>query len=116
MINFLGSWVLSHYYNKKSSAQIEKLFENLLAIFQDWAKSFDEKWPQSKPSEVELLKLFQQALDTGEIVHDPILGYVACPECNAPASDFQGEFLGDECHEVVRKTCPHCHWSKDVEL
>jgi hypothetical protein len=82
----------------------------------DWAKPIIEKLPQSKPTEAELLKLFQEALNTGDVVPDPIFGYVACPNCKAPASDFQEDGFGDEHHTIVVKTCPHCGWSEQAEL
>jgi hypothetical protein len=99
------SWVITHIYYKKSSKEIP-----------DWAKPIIKKLPQSKPTRAKLLKLFQDALNTGDIIADPMLGHVACPKCKAPASDFEEQLFEDEHHTVVSKTCPHCGWSKDVEL
>jgi len=99
------SWAVTHFYYKKASTDIP-----------DWAKQIVEKLPQSKPTESELLELFQEALDTGDVVPDPILGYVACPNCKAPASDFEEKGFGDEYHTIVVKTCPHCGWSETAEL
>jgi len=99
------SWVVAHIYYKKSSREIP-----------DWAKPIIEKLPQSKPTDAELLELFQEALSTGDVLPDPILGHVACPNCKAPASDFKEEGFGDEHHTIVVKTCPHCGWSEHAEL
>ncbi len=99
------SWVVTHIYYQKSSNEIP-----------DWAKQLVEKLPQSKPSEAELLELFQQALNTGEIVPDPLLGHVACPDCKAPASDFKDKSFGDEYHTIIVKSCPHCGWNDHAEL
>jgi transcriptional regulator with XRE-family HTH domain len=61
-----------------------------------------------------LLRLFQQALDLGEVRPDPLLGHVACPLCDAPAADFAHKTIGDDIHTVVIARCPHCGWSEDV--
>jgi hypothetical protein len=60
------SWLVTHIYHKKSSTEIP-----------DWAKPIIDKLPQSQPTESELLELFQEALNSGDIVPDPILGHVA---------------------------------------
>lgn len=99
------SWFVTHIYHHKSSTEIP-----------DWAKPIVEKLPPSRPPEAELLKLFQQALNTGEIVPDPLLGHVACPDCKAPASDFKDKTFGDEYHTIIVKSCPHCGWNDHAEL
>jgi hypothetical protein len=99
------SWLVTHIYYKKSSTEIP-----------DWAKPIIDKLPQSQPSESELLELFQEALNSGDIIPDPILGHVACPNCKSPASDFEEKGFGDEYHTIVVKTCPHCGWSDHAEL
>jgi hypothetical protein len=101
------SWLVTHIYYKKSSTKIP-----------DWAKPIIDKLPQSQPTESELLELFQEALNSGDIVPDPIFGHVACPNCKAPASDFEKkEFYEDErCFTFVDITCPHCGWRDHTEL
>ena len=101
----LISWMLAHIYYKKSSKEIP-----------DWAKPIIKKLPQLQPSTNELLELFQEALNSGDIIPDPILGHVACPNCKAPASDFEGKGFGDENHTIIVKTCPHCGWSDHAEI
>lgn len=105
VVSVFITWVVARFYYKKSLTHIP-----------DWAKPLVEKLPQSKPSEAELLKLFQEALNTGEIVPDPIFGHVACPECKNPASDFQEKILGDEYHTIIVKSCAHCGWNDHAEL
>jgi len=97
------SWCIAYIYHHKASTEIP-----------DWAKPIVERLPPSRPPEAELLKLFQQALNTGEVVPDPLLGHVACPECKAPGSDFQEESFGDEYLTLIVKSCPHCGWSEDA--
>ena len=105
VVSIFITWVVAHIYYKKT-----------LTHTPDWAKQFVENLPQSKPSEAELLKLYQEALNTGEIVPDPILGHVACPECKNPASDFQEKIFGDEYHTIIVKSCPHCGWNDHAEV
>ena len=99
------SWLSTHVYYKKSSTQIP-----------DWAKPIVEKLPQSKPTDEELLQLFQEALDSRSAIPDPVLGHVACPECFSPSSDFHETSYGNDSHTVVIKTCPHCGWSDHTEV
>jgi hypothetical protein len=99
------SWCLTHIYYRKSSKEIP-----------DWAKPIIEKLPKTKPSGAELLELFQDALDSKQIIPDPILGHVACPNCKAPSSDFETKCFGDENHTIIVKSCPHCGWSDHAEV
>ena len=41
-----------------------------------------------------LLGPFQQALDSGEVRANPLLGHVACPTCHAPAGEFTRKTFG----------------------
>ena len=97
------SWIFTHAYYKKSSKNIP-----------DWAKLLVENLPKSKPTDTELLKIFEEALDTGSIVQDPVFGHVACPKCYAPASDFEESGGADGVPLYI--TCPHCGWSAGVEV
>ncbi len=101
------AWILAHAYYKKSSKNIP-----------DWAKPLVEKLPKSRPTDSELLKIFEEALDTGSIVQDPVFGHVACPNCYAPASDFEEKGHTDLYSErtYVFVTCPHCGWSDGGEV
>jgi RNase P subunit RPR2 len=99
------SWLISHIYNKKSSAQIP-----------EWAKPIIEKFPEKPPTKEELLNLFQDALDKGEVELDPVVGYVACPECQASAKDFKKTAFEDHIRTVVVVECPHCGWKKTIEV
>ena len=71
------SWLISYIYYKKSSVQIP-----------DWAKPIIKRLPEEPPTKDKLLELFQDALDKGEVEVDPVVGYVACPECKASSKDF----------------------------
>jgi len=68
------------------------------------------------PTKEKLIELFQEALDTGEAEIDPIFGYVACPQCKAPAKDFKKKGFGDDYTTVVHVYCPHCGWSNTAEI
>jgi hypothetical protein len=100
------SWVITYSYYRKASREIP-----------DWAKPIVERLPQSPPTKEQLLELFQDALDKGEINPDPIFGYVACPKCKAPSSDFKHRIYSNEPRgDVAIVECPHCGWSNDTEL
>lgn len=99
------SWFVTYIYYRKSTSEIP-----------EWAKPIIDKLPPEQPSQEKLLELFQEALNNEEIIPDPILGHVACPECKTTASDFQEKSYGDDYHTIVVKTCPHCGWSEQVEV
>ena len=91
------SWLISHIYYKKSSVKIP-----------EWAKPIIERLPEEPPTNDRLLEIFQDALNRGEVEVDPIVGYVACPECKASSKDFKKTAYGDDMHTVVTVECPHC--------
>ena len=101
----LLSWFITHVYHKKSSNEPP-----------EWAKPFIAKLPDEPPTKEKLLELFQNALDTGKVTIDYDIGCVACPQCNAPSSDFKKSGYGDDNHGVLFVECPHCGWveSRDV--
>ena len=107
VVGFIGgaafSWLISHQYYKKSSAQIP-----------DWAKPIIEKFPEKTPTKEELLNLFQDALNRREVEIDPVVGYVVCPECQASARDFKKTAVEDHTRTVAVVECPHCGWNKTI--
>lgn len=99
------SWFVTHIYYRKSST-----------VVPEWAKPIIERLPEEPPTKERLLELFQDALDKGEIVPHPEFGYVACPECNAPSTDFEEEFWEAEGRSALYVKCPHCGWSYHSEI
>jgi rubredoxin len=99
------SWAIAHAYYKKSSTEPP-----------DWAKPIIAKLPEEPPSQEKLVELFQDALDKGEAEIDPITGYAACPQCKAPAKDFERQGFGDDDVYVVSIKCPHCGWDEDSQV
>ena len=102
---FLLSWLIAHFYYHRSSTQIP-----------NWAKPVIENLPEQPPSKVELLRLFQEHLDSGEIEVHPALGCVACPDCGESSQNFKEKVYGDDAHTIVAVTCPSCGWSENAEV
>ncbi len=101
----LTSWLTTHWYFKKSSKEVP-----------EWFKPTLNKLPNEKPSKEQLLELFQDALNYGEIKQHPILGHVACPECKAPLKDLEEKLFGDDAHTIVSVSCTHCGWNETTEV
>jgi RNase P subunit RPR2 len=99
------AWIIAHFYYRRTSNTIP-----------EWAKLFVEHLPVQKPSKEELLRLFQEHLDSGDVEIDPILRRVACPECGESAKNFKKEGVGNELHTVVIFSCPSCGWSEDIDV
>lgn len=73
------SWVVAHWYHKRSSTEVP-----------EWAKPLVENLPDQPVSRERLIELYHDALETGAIsMPDPIGGYLACPSCGAPSSEFE---------------------------
>ncbi len=81
-----------------------------------WAKDLIDNLPTQQPKPSELLKLFQEHLDSGDIKINHLLGRVACPECNASVKEFEERVVGEDAHTIVVFTCPECGWSEHVEV
>ena len=79
------SGLIAHFYYRRSSRTPP-----------EWAKEFVKHLPIQPPTEDELLQLFQEHLDSGEIEIDPVLGIVACPECGESAKSFERKLVGDD--------------------
>ena len=109
LIIFLGgclfTWLITHIYHSRSTIKTP-----------EWAKPLIEKLPDVPPSKNELLKIFQEYIETGEVEVDPLLGYVACPNCKASAKDFERECFCDDYRTIVVITCPTCGWSETCEV
>ncbi|MBN1253595.1 MAG: hypothetical protein JXA16_15760 [Bacteroidales bacterium] len=105
IIGGLITWVFSHIYYKKSSKEIP-----------EWAKPIIAKLPVSKPTSGELLQLFQEALNTGDVSIDPLFGNVACPKCNAPLKELEEKNYGDDNYTIVVKNCPYCGWNRQADV
>lgn len=99
------SWLIAHLYYRRSSKTIP-----------DWAKELVENLPKEQPTEDELLQLFQEHLDSGEIEIDPLLGIVACPNCGESAKNFERKLVGDDSVSLGVITCPSCGWSEDIRV
>ena len=87
-----------------------------LESLQALAAAFDTEVTHLLDGSRSMLGLFQQALDTGQLRPDPVLGNVACPDCHAPASDFGHKVYGDDAHTVIVASCPRCGWSDHAEV
>ena len=98
------SWLIAHLYFHRSSTTIP-----------EWAKEIVKRLPAQPPSEDELLKLFQEHLDSGEVEVNPLLGRVACPQCGESVKNFKEDVFGDDSVTIVAVTCPSCGWSEDVQ-
>jgi hypothetical protein len=101
---FVG-WVITHIYHRKASTNPP-----------EWAKPLIEKLPDVPPSREKLIELINEAFDSGILKPDPILGYVACPNCKSPSLDFGHRTFSDERTTVVVVDCPHCGWSETAEV
>jgi len=74
------------------------------------------KYAIEKGSKDELLKIFQEHLNTEEFEIDPILKVVACPKCGESSKNFKRKGFGDDLHYIVVIFCPRCDWSESVEV
>ena len=101
----LISWIIAHVYYRKSST-----------FAPEWAKPLIEKLPGVPPSKEKLIELINEAFDAGILKPDPILRYVACPNCKSPSSDFGHRTFSDERTTVVVVDCPNCGWSETAEV
>ncbi|MFI5180316.1 MAG: hypothetical protein ACHQPI_02875 [Thermoanaerobaculia bacterium] len=98
--------IVSRYYYRRTSTEVP-----------EWAKALIKKLPDQPPSEQELLKLFQESLESGKVKADPLLGHVACPNCKAPAGDFEHRAYSDDSSRgVAVVTCPSCGWSESTDI
>jgi len=80
------SWVIAYYYYRQSSKQAPEWAQKA----PEWARPLIEKLPDAPISSERLVRLYHEALEKGKIdFPDPMSGYVECPRCGAPASDFE---------------------------
>lgn len=102
----LISAMISRHYYSRSASEVPS-----------WARPLIEKLPDLRPSDEELLRLFQESLQSGRVTPDPLLGHVACPKCNALATEFKrsGFFDDQTSRGVVVTECPSCGWSESAE-
>ena len=105
IVGFLFSWLIAHFYYHRSSTKTPK-----------WADPIIKNLPEQPPTKIELLRLFQEHLDSGEIEVHPALGLVACPECGESAQKFEEVVYGDDAHTIVVAKCPSCGWSGHGEV
>lgn len=99
------SWLITHLYYHRSATQTPT-----------WAKELVSNLPAQQPKPSELLRLFQEHLDSGDVEINYPLGRVACPGCNSPAKDFEEKVFGDDAHTIVVFKCPKCGWTDDAEV
>ena len=99
------SWLVAYLYYYRTSTRAPK-----------WAEGLIQNLPANPPKPSELLRLFQEHLNSGEVEFNYPLGRVACPECGAPASDFDEKIFGDDAHTIVVYTCRSCGWTDDAEV
>ncbi len=95
LLGGLISWLITHAYYRRSSVQPP-----------EWAKAFMERLPNAPVSDERLIQLYHEALQAKRISPDPFTGYLVCPQCSAPSSEFQ---YYDEAGVVY---CPSCNWSQ----
>jgi hypothetical protein len=101
----LVTLIVTHIYYRKSSTSVP-----------EWAKPVLENLPASPPTPDELLRLFQEALDSGEATPDPVLGHVACPDCGTPSTQFRHTTHTDDRLTVVVAECPTCGWTDHTQI
>lgn len=101
---FIAGWLIAYLYYRLSSTKLP-----------EWAKEIVKRLPERQPSEEELLKLFQENLDSGDIEVNQLLGRVAYPNCGASAKNFEEKVFGDDSVTIVALTCPACGWSENVQ-
>lgn len=82
----LVSWGIAHWYYRQSSKQAPEWAANT----PEWAKPLIAKLPDAPVSSERLVQLYHEALELGDLQPDPYSGYVACPKCGAPSSEFKG--------------------------
>ena len=71
------SWLLTHWYYRKSSKEAP-----------EWARSLIDRLPDKPPTIDELIDLYHEAVMGGAIVPHPS-GFVKCPECGAGTERFE---------------------------
>ena len=91
------SWAITHRYHRKSTISCPEWAEPLLA-----------KLPEIAPTGEELIKLFQQEINSGSISTHPVFDLIACPNCYAPLHDLKQKVLGDDNHTLLDISCPQC--------
>jgi len=101
----LVTWLVTHFYYHRSSTCVPK-----------WAEEFIRKLPAIPPTPSELLRLFQEQIDLGDIDINHPLGRVACPECGESAKKFEEKAFGDDYHTIIVYRCPSCGWSDHAEV
>ena len=106
-IAVVAAGLISHWYYRKSHT-----------VSPAWAKPLIDKLPDRPVSPARLVELYHEALDTGKLVADPRSGYVACPNCGAPSSEFESWEQGDSRGDLYRgtrcKKCRHDIWGEEV--
>lgn len=105
IVSSVVTWIITYFYYRQSSINVPK-----------WAKEMVKHFPEQKPSSEELLRLFQENLDSGEVKVDPLLGRVACPQCGESSKNFERTGFGDDLHSVAIISCPSCGWSESVDV
>ena len=102
-----STWLIAHAYYRRSSVQVP-----------EWARPLIESLPEARPSRERLIELFNEAIAEGDLVPDGNFGYVACPRCKAPTSEFgttrQHDERFDDDYLVIR--CKRCGWSDFTQL
>jgi hypothetical protein len=95
------TWVVAHVYHQRSSSNAP-----------DWAKPLIESLPDTPVPVERLIELYQDALEAGEFEVDPFSGYIVCPECGAPSSEFESwEDIDDRGDHYVGRRCGQCGYS-----
>jgi ribosomal protein L32 len=105
IVTIIITWGFAHFYYRKSSTNIP-----------EWAIPFIKDLPKEKPSNEELLRIFQESLESGKVEVDPLLRIVACPKCGESSKNFKRTGFGDDLHSIVVVSCPNCGWSESVEV
>ena len=110
LLGVVLTWPIARYYYVKADSTAPTWWSPVERRLLEMVGERD-----TRPSNEELLELFQEALQGGEVSVHPVLGCVACPACGASASGFRDERLpGDlETGEAaLRISCPECGWSE----
>lgn len=92
------SWLITHIYYRQSAKVAPK-----------WAQPLIDKLPDAPVSSERLIELYHQALDSGQFIPDPMSGYVACPNCGASSTQFEGWETVDPRGDLYRgRRCKMC--------
>src|SRR5277367_533557 len=85
ILGAIPSWLISRWFYRRSTVEMPDWAKNV----PQWAIPLIESLPEQPVTVERIIQLYQDALDSGKLDPDPLSGYVACPSCGAPSSEFE---------------------------